>query len=77
MRRRESIVTQETGFVADGADRYSEGLDSEFARKSAAIHQRLQHSELDPETRSQLEKELAELEREYIIRAKNARYSLF
>ncbi len=70
-------MTKQTGFVADGADRYSEHLDAEFARKSAELQQGLRHPQLDPETRSQLEQELADLEREHRIQAKNARYSLF
>jgi hypothetical protein len=70
-------MTQETGFVADGADRHSEGIKAEFAAESSDLRQRLRNRELDSETRSQLEKELADLEREHAIQAKNARYSLF
>ena len=62
-----------SGIVADGPDRYSEGVD----RRWAEIQRQLLDPKVSKEVRFQLKRELEELEQEYKRRKDTIKYSLF
>lgn len=62
-----------SGIVADGPDRYSEGVD----RRWGEIQRRLLDPKVSKEVRFQLKRELEELEQEYKRREDTIKYSLF